>query len=280
MKVRSVLAKYWLVFCILSILLLAGCASASPEDNGANNVQIEFLAGIVQDEAADFRHSADETVKYYQEAGLVLNKPVKIVLTRNRKAFLAESALRFGVSEIEINRVGKGVDALSGNRLIVINVDGTPTTRQRTFLLAHELTHQYQRQLAGVKAVEVKWMLEGMAEAVGAQVVARQRFMSVEQYKVNWQTGISLAKNKPYLTELRTSQGWSKALSAYGTSLTYKTAGLSNFILFEQYGIQKVINYFVELGNGKSSNDAFKNSFDINMLQFERNMEGYTRKAS
>ena len=280
MKVRSVLAKYWLVFCILSILLLAGCASASPEDNGANNVQIEFLAGIVQDEAADFRHSADETVKYYQEAGLVLNKPVTIVLTRNRKAFLAESALRFGVSEIEINRVGKGVDALSGNRLIVINVDGTPTTRQRTFLLAHELTHQYQRQLAGVKAVEVKWMLEGMAEAVGAQVVARQRFMSVEQYKVNWQTGISLAKNKPYLTELRTSQGWSKALSAYGTSLTYKTAGLSNLILFEQYGIQKVINYFVELGNGKSSNDAFKNSFDINMLQFERNMEGYTRKAS
>jgi hypothetical protein len=201
-------------------------------------------------------------------------------LTRNRKAFMTEAMSRFGISEIEANRVGKGVDALAGNSLIIINVDGTPTARQRTFLLAHELTHQYQRQLAGAKAGEVKWMLEGMAEAVGVQVVARQGFMSVENYKANWQTGISMAKSKPSLTDLRTSQEWSSALSAYGSGLTYKTAGLSSLILIEQHGIQSVIKYFEALGKGQSSNEAFRNAFEADMLQFERDMEIYTRKVS
>lgn len=280
MKLRFSLIPYWLIFCLLSISLLTGCVSASTDDNAANTVRIEAMADITQDEVADFSHAADETIQYYHEAGLSLDHPVTIVLTRNRKAFLTELASRFGISEIEANRVSKGVDALSGNNLIVVNVDGTPIPRQRTFLLAHELTHQYQRQLAGLKAVEVKWMLEGMAEAVGAQVVARHGFMSIEQYRVNWQTGISLARSKPSLTELRTSHDWANALSVYGSGLTYKTAGLSNLILFEQYGVQNVIKYFDSLGKGQNCNDAFRNSFEMEMPQFERNMEIVTRKAS
>ena len=270
----------WIGALFVSICLLSGCVFASPGDHETNIVKVECAADILQDEAADFRRSVDETVQYYSEAGLLLHKPVTIVLTRNRKAFLTEAASRFGISEFEVNRVGKGVDALSGARFIVINVDGTPTPRQRMFLLAHELTHQYQRQIAGVKAVEVKWMLEGMAEAVGAQVVARSGFMSVEQYKANWQTGICMAKNKPVLTQLRTSQEWSSALSVYGSGLTYKTAGLGNLILLEQYGMQSVIQYFAEIGKGKNSNEAFQNAFDVEILQFERSLELLCRKVS
>ena len=280
MKLHSRSITHWIVCLLLSIFLLTGCVSAAPGDNATNSVQIESMSDILQEEVADFRHAAGDTAKYYSEAGLVLNKPVTIVLTRNRKAFLTEAASRFGISEIEVNRVGKGVDALSGNRLIVINVDSTPTSRQRTFLLAHELTHQYQRQIAGAKAVEVKWMLEGMAEAVGAQVVARNGFMTTEQYKVNWQTGICMTRNKPLLAQLRTSNDWSNALSVYGSGLTYKTAGLATLIILEQYGIQRIIGYFGELGKGKSSNEAFQNSFDVDMLQFEREMEMLCRKAS
>jgi len=205
---------------------------------------------------------------------------VTIVLTRNRKAFLSEAATRFGISEFEANRVGKGVDALAGNALIVINADGAPTPRQRTFLLAHELTHQYQRLLAGNRAGEVKWMIEGMAEAVGAQVVARQGFMSLEQYKANWQTGISSAEKKPSLSQLRTSQDWSSALSVYGTGLTYKTAGLGNLILLEKYGVQRLVKYFAELGKGRSAGESFLNSFELDMPYFEKDIEILVRKAS
>jgi hypothetical protein len=280
MKARLGYAKHWTVFCLLSALLITGCASASPEVMRTSGVQLEQGTDILQEEILDFRNSIDETVAYFHEAGVQLNKPVTIVLTRNRKDFLAEAAKRFGISEIEVNRVGKGVDALSGNSLIVINVDGTPTPRQRTFLLAHELTHQYQRQLAGAKAGEVKWLLEGAAEAVGAQVVARRGYLSIEQYKANWQAGIRMAEKKPALAQLRTSQEWSDSLSAYGSGLTYKTAGLGCLILFEQYGVQRVLQYYKELGTGRNSDEAFRNSFEVDMLQFERRIEMLVRKVS
>ena len=272
--------KSWLVVCLISIFLLIGFASAAPSDNNSNNIIFEFGADVLQTEVTDFRRSTDVTVRYYQEIGLALNDPVTIVLTRNRKAFLLEVATRFAISEFEANRVSKGVDALSGNSLIVINVEGTPIPRQRAFLVAHELTHQYQKQIAGSKAGEIKWMIEGMAEAVGAQIAARLGYMSIEQYKNNWQSGIRFAAKKPSLTELRTYQEWSNALSVYGTGLTYKTAGLSNLILIEQYGIQKIIEYFVELSKGNNDGAAFQKSFDLDLGQFERDIEIICRKVS
>jgi hypothetical protein len=272
--------KHSIVLLILFAFLLTGCVSTAAGDTGPKGVLIESKADVGQNEVEDFQASASETVKYYQEVGLFLKQPVTIVLTRNRKSFLAEAALRFGISEIEVNRVGKGVDALSGNGLIVINADGTPTPRQRTFLVAHELTHQYQRQIAGSKAGEIMWMLEGMAEAVGAQVVARQGFMSVEQYKTNWQNGIRIANHKPLLSALYTRRDWSNALSAYGSGLTYKTAGFSNLVLLERYSIQQILKYFTVLGRGGNAADAFFDSFGVSILNFEKSIEMLLRKVS
>ncbi len=105
--------KHSIVLLILFAFLLTGCVSTAAGDTGPKGVLIESKADVGQNEVADFQASASETVKYYQEVGLFLKQPVTIVLTRNRKSFLAEAALRFGISEIEVNRVGKGVDALS-----------------------------------------------------------------------------------------------------------------------------------------------------------------------
>lgn len=272
--------KQWAILLISFALLLLGCVSAATDNAGTTGIRIEYKADIVQSEVADFQASAHVTTKYYQEMGVQLTQPVLIVLTRNRNAFLAESAVRFGISELEVNRVGKGVDALAGNGVIVINVDGTPTARQRTFLVAHEITHQYQRQIAGAKAGEIMWMLEGMAEAVGAQIVARQGYMSIEQYKTNWQAGISFARKKPSLRELYTRQDWSKALSLYGSGITYKSAGYSNLILLERYGIERVVKYFVDIGKGRGAAEAFEHSFGVNILDFERDVEILLRKVS
>jgi len=273
-------AVYGLLLVCLSVFLLLGCASASPGDKAANRITVEALDGILPAETADVRQAADSTLAYYQEAGLQLQQPVTIVLARDRKTFLAETMSRFRISELEANRVAQGVDALAGNGLIIVNVGGIPTPRQRTFLVAHELTHHVQRQLAGARAGEVKWLLEGMAEAVGAQVSARQGFLSMEQYKANWQNGLRAAAKKPQLAELRSSKGWANSLSAYGSGLTYKTAGLSALVLSEQYGMQSIIQYFTELGQGQSPDAAFHHSFGRELLDFEGTVEQLTRTAS
>ena len=271
----------WLTLCLLTLLLLTGCVSAAPDKAPPSLlISIESGDGITLEETADFQQAARATTAYYQEQGLQLKKPVTLVLTRNRQAFLTESITRFKVSELEVHKAAKAVDALAGDHLIVFNVDGTPTTRQRVFILAHELTHQYQRELAGANADGVKWMLEGMAEAVGAQLVARAGFFSVPQYKANWQTGIAMSPQKPFLNELRTSSGWSNSLTTYGGPLTYKTAGLATLILLERYGTPKFLAYFRELNRGSTPEEAFRKAFDLDMGQFENEIAVLCRKAS
>lgn len=280
MKLYSRYAKQGVAVLILALFLLIGCAAAEPDENKTIGIDIESAADITAEEIADFQRSSGETLQYYREIGLVLHKPIMIALTRNRSAFLKGAAQRFGVSEFEINRVARGVDALAGNGIIVINVEGTPTPRQRAFLLAHEVTHQYQRQLAGGRASENMWMLEGMAEAVGAQIVARQGYMTMNQYRANWEGGLRNAKNKPMLSELRTSRDWSVAMSLYGSAYTYKTAGLSNLLLAEQHGMGCILQYFARLGNGDTATDAFQKAFGVDMLDFEQEIDNLLRKAS
>ncbi len=273
-------AVYGLMLVLAAVFLLNACAAAAPGDKGLNRVAVEALADILPAETADVRQAADSTLAYYQAAGLQLQQPVTIVLARDRKTFLAETMSRFRISELEVQRVAKGVDALAGNGLIVMNMDGIPTPRQRTFLVAHELTHQVQRQLAGTRAGEVKWLMEGMAESIGAQVSARQGFLSVEQYKANWQNGLRAAVNKPQLAELANSQGWSNSLAAYGSGLTYKTAGLGALVLSEQHGMQSLIQYFAELGNGQVPAAAFRRAFGVDLFDFEGTIDRLSRTAS
>ena len=277
---RFTLRSRQLLVLVAVVFLVFACWGAFSVQGNASLIQIEQAAEIGADEITDFQRAAVETTLFFQEQDVLLKNPVTIVLTRGRAAFITESARRFKVSEFEVNRLARGVDALAGNGLIVVNVDAVPTARQRTFLLAHELTHHYQRQLAGLQAQQVKWMLEGTAEAVGAAVVSRQGFFTVQQYKDNWFRGISQAGSKPALGMLRRSNDWATALSRYGSGLTYKTAGLGVLMLMEQQGQGSVIAYFAHLGSGVTAESAFEIVFGLPLADFESQLADSTRKVS
>jgi len=271
---------------VVSLLLIGAAvvslgASSPNVATASNSVVIESLAGVSDKAAGEIRTAADATCRFYAtNDGLVLEKPVTIVLTPDRKSYLAEVVARFGVSELEAQRAARGTDALSGGSLIVVNVSGVPSVRRETFLIAHELTHHYQDQLAGSRDGEVKWLLEGMAEAAGAQVVASQGYWRLEQYQENWRQGLTAMPNKPELTDLTTSDGWSGSISRYGSTPTYKTAGLAVLILTERYGQRQVLDYFVELGKGNDPEAAFKQAFGITMADFSAQYRQLLRKAS
>ena len=191
-----------------------------------------------------------------------------IVLTRDRKAYVAEIVNRFKIDELAAQRASRGTDALSGDRFVIVNISGIPTIRQKTFLIAHELTHHYQRQIAGANAGKVKWLLEGMAETVGAQVVARRGYWETVQYRNNWQVGLQAADNKPDLSDLETAAGWSAAIARYGSAITYKTAGLAVMTLTERFSQGKVLDYFAGLGRGETPDVSFRKAFGISLADF------------
>jgi hypothetical protein len=245
-----------------------------------SSITIERQADVTSEEVAELQQMADETTLFFTDANIRLEKSITIVLTRDRKAYISEVISRFKISEFEAAKVTKGTDAIAGKDLIIVNLSGVPTPRQKTFLIAHEMTHHYQRQLAGDQAGKVKWMLEGMAESVGAQVVARKGYMNLVGYKNNWLGGLKTANNKPRLFELRSRDGWSNAISQYGSGLTYKTAGVAVLLLTERFGQQKVLDYFVELGQGESPETSFQRVFGVKMTDFESELESLLRRAS
>lgn len=274
--------------CCLALLLFAtvsltACAQATIRPEAAayqSPVSIERLTGVSDAEVTAIKRSAEETTHFFHDAGLQLQKPIQIILVRGRQAYMAEVMSRFKLSEIEAARAIQGTDAVAGPGRIIINMDGVPSDRQKTFLTAHETTHQYQRSLAGNRAVTVKWLLEGMADTVGAQVVERMGYMTVAQYRNNWQNGLRMSPRKPELAEMRDSGGWANALSHYGSPVTYKTAGLAVLVLTERFGQEKVLTYFKLLGQGDNAENAFYRSFGLNLADFETEIMGSIRKAS
>lgn len=284
MKNKSNIFSCCLTLLILVTVSLTACAQATVGQENAvaeqSLVRIEQLNDVTDTEATIIERAAAETTRFFQDAGLDLKSPIEIILVRGRQAYISEVMSRFKISEIEATRAIKGTDAVAGPGRIIINMDGVPSDRQKTFLTAHETTHQYQRSLAGNRAVTVKWLLEGMAETVGAQVVDRMGYMTLADYRSNWQNGLRMIPNKPELAELRASADWSNALSRYGSPATYKTAGFAVMVLTERFGQEKVLAYFSSLGKGDSAENAFYRSFGINLADFETEIMSSLRKAS
>jgi len=271
-----------LTFCICCYLLVTTTltACAFPVDQH-EAITIEQLAEVTDDSANEVRQAANATTLLLaNKTGLTLEKPVNLVLTPDRKSYITEAITRFHMSEFEVEKVARGTDALAGTNLIIVDMSGVPTVRQKTFLIAHELTHQYQRQIAGNKAQQVMWLLEGMAETVGAEVVAQQGYFRLDQYQNNWQTGLQKTVAKPLLSELETRDGWSQSISKYSSPITYKTAGLAVLALTEEFGQQKVLDYFKGLGRGENPETAFQNAFGMSITDYESRFMDRLRKAS
>jgi hypothetical protein len=243
-------------------------------------IHTEALAGVSTEYAMQIQQAADTTTALFARSGLSLEQPVTILLTPDRNSFIAEVTARFHINEFEAQRVAKGADALSGGHLTVINISGIPSARQKLFLTAHELTHHYQRQIAGNQASEIMWLLEGMADTLGAQAVDHEGYFSLNQYQHNWQTGLQMIAPKPSLCELETKADWSHSISSYGSTVTYKTAALAVLYLTKQFGEEKILDYFRSLGQGDSADAAFQNVFGMSIREYEDQYLYSLRKAS
>jgi len=283
-------AGVWLVIILLTSSVIPACAfspgktsSATQQNEAAPQgaITVEALAGVSAETAKEVQQAAAAAERFFRDqVGVRLASPVHIVLTPNRKTYVKEVMQRFAVSELEAERITKGTNALSGNKLIVADISGISTIRQKTYLMTHELTHEVQRQIAGSEASSVMWMLEGLADTTGAQVVAQQGYLRIDQYRDNWQGGLRSMADKPRLGELTSSRDWSAAMARYGASATYKTAGLAVLTLVERYGQQKVWDYFAEVGRGQAPETAFQRIFGLSMAAFSADFDRSIRKAS
>lgn len=252
---RRILSAVALAAVLLPYLILP-VAAQTPA------VQVLSEPGVPPDAAQDVQRGSDLSLQFFRETyTLELKRSVHIILVPDNAAYIAALIREFSVSQTEADRRARTTTGWTAGSTIIINV-GVLSPRARIFLTAHELTHQLQMQVtAAVDPWRLYWLAEGTADAVAAHVVEMSGHFPVEGYRTSWLATVHRAERRPDLSGLNTRGAWIAALDIYGSSVTYRVAGLGALYLIERFGHSAILAYFEALGRSDDPTQAFQQAF-------------------
>jgi hypothetical protein len=150
----------------------------------------------------------------------------------------------------------------------------TERGREWLRLVAHELTHVSQIELAGRDGGPAQWMKEGMAEWVAFSVLERLRLDSVARRREVARAGVgrfvASAPTRPDLGALGSAAGFTAQHRADGAVPTYQLAFLMVDRLVERRGLPLVADYFRAFSESGDRQANFERVFGQTVGAFER----------
>ncbi|HEV8471808.1 MAG TPA: hypothetical protein VGR82_03435 [Methylomirabilota bacterium] len=248
---------------VAAVLLLA-VASLARADGEAPRIDI---IGAPRTEAIDAIASI-----LTRDLGLSLPARTRVHVYTSREAFrrgivtdgdLAED----GADELAAFAVGL---ARPGRVLINARLAEVGTEWQR--LLAHELMHVVQFELAGGEGRAEQWLAEGVAEHVAFQVLERLGVGSVARHRSVARTRVprqvAFAQARLDLATLGSPREFTLRHQREGSLETYHLTFLLADHLIQRDGLGKVMEYFARLRRQPSAK-AFAATFGQTLQQFE-----------
>jgi hypothetical protein len=138
-------------------------------------------------------------------------------------------------------------------------------------LVAHELVHVCQIELAGVERGPAQWLKEGMAEWLAFTVLERFRLDSVARRREIARGGVGrMALTTPLdLEALGSAAGFSARQRSDGAVSTYQLAFLMVDHLIERRGFTRVVEYFREFSVSDDRHRNFERVFGQTLGAFE-----------
>jgi hypothetical protein len=150
-------------------------------------------------------------------------------------------------------------------------------------LIAHELTHVAQFELAGGEGRAEQWLAEGVAEYVAFQVLERLGEGSLELHRrvalVRAQRQPAFANGRIDLSTLGSPRDFTLRHQREGSVETYHLSFLLAHYLVERHGMDKVLEYFGRLKR-QASEAAFRAAFGESIAAFEKQALAHLRAAS
>ena len=150
-------------------------------------------------------------------------------------------------------------------------------------LIAHELTHVAQFELAGGEGRAEQWLAEGMAEHVAFQVLERLDAGSLELHRkvalVRVQRQPAFAHGRLDLSTLGSPRDFTLRHQREGSIETYHLTFLLADYLVERHGFDKVVEYFRRLKR-QSSGAAFRSAFGYSIGTFETQVLAHLQALS
>ena len=209
-----------------------------------------------------------------REFGLPVPDQVTVYVYGSRRAF-EEGLVRDGrLSPARAAELSEYALGVGRPRRLLFHDVASERGREWLRLVAHELTHVCQIELAGVDRGPAQWLKEGMAEWIAFSVLERLRLDSVarrrDSARGSVRQSVSLAAARPDLEALGTAAGFTARHRSDGAVLTYQLAFLMADHIIERDGFARLVDYFREFARSGDGDRIFERVFGQTPAAFER----------
>ena len=271
MKTRSRAADRSLAL-LAAALLLAGCVASR---------EIVVSVPIERGAPADIRAHTDNATVLRSVATLLVTR-FALPLTPPIHAYFYPSRDDFERGLVEQARVDAsiardqasyaiGVGTANG---ILLRGDrfGSVPVSLRIGVIAHELTHVSQYELAGgLRSTSEQWIREGFADWVKYQAIEAFGFEPYASSRAAVARAVRKARASvrlPDLDELAASRAWIAARRKLGNAATYGVAFLAVDRLVQRAGRDAVIGYFRRFAVSTDRDANFAAAFGVARAEF------------
>jgi hypothetical protein len=259
---------------LAALLACTACAtsrSVVPVDLHANALQTPTETDNLKSPEGAVRGIAAIMVR---DLGLVVPERVTVYVYSGREMFeqgLIRDADIAPARAAELSDFAVGVG--KRRQLLLHDEPGIGQGAEWLRLIAHELTHVSQIELAQGEGRAEQWLAEGMAEWVAFTVLERLRLDSLGRRRAVAVAGIraqaALQAGRLDLETLGTPRGFTMRHLREGSLPTYQLSFLMTEYLIEREGFSRLVAYFASAARSRDRRANFRRAFGQSFEDFE-----------
>ena len=199
-----------------------------------------------------------------------------------RQGFERGLVVDANVSPIRAAELSEFAVGIGKRRQLLLNDEGgTARGREWYRLIAHELAHVSQIELAQGEGRAEQWLAEGMAEWVAFNVLERLALDTVDNRRAMAVAGIrnhaALVAARLDLETLGNPRGFTVRHLREGSLPTYQLAFLMADYLIERDGFPRVVDYFRSFERKQDRHANFRDTFGQSLEHFELEVLGHLK---
>jgi len=274
------------VFLALAALVLAGCAQGRtvvPVRMQQASFAVPTGSGTldVSSHEATVRTVAAVIVR---DLGLPLPETVTVYVYSSRQVFEQGLIDDGQVSRVRAAELSDFAVGVGKRRQLLLHHETNVGRGEWVRLVAHELSHVAQIELAEGEGRAEQWLAEGMAEWVSFRVLERLRLDTVMRRRLAAIETVrehpAVVKRRLDLETLGTPRGFTIRHLRDGSHPTYQLAYLLADYLIERDGFDSVVGYFESFGKRVDRRRNFAAAFGQSLNEFEQEALAHLSKFS
>jgi hypothetical protein len=217
-----------------------------------------------------------------RDLGLPMPSSFTVYVYSGRHVFeqgLIQDAQVTPVRAAELSEFAVGIGK---RRQLLLNHDaGQAHGREWLRLIAHELAHVSQIEMAGGEGRAEQWLAEGMSEYVAFLALERLSLDTLASRRALATAGIrnhaALVAARLDLETLGNPRGFTVRHLKEGSLPTYQLAFLMADYLIARDGFDRVLGYFRSFERRQDRHANFRDTFGQSLDQFEREVLGHLK---